>query len=57
MDYITQYARGCGKLPDRYWYQLGGQSAQQNWIAQRQEILDAIAEQEDDTEVIEVSAK
>lgn len=53
---MTQYARSCGKLPNRYWYQLNGQSAQQNWMEQRQESLDAVTEQED-AEIIEVCAE
>lgn len=48
MDYIAQYARGCGKLPSRYWYQLNGNSAHENWIEQRQSILEGLADPEDD---------
>lgn len=30
MNFMTHYARSLGKLPDRYWYQLNGKSAQEN---------------------------
>lgn len=57
MNFMTQYARSCGKLPNRYWYQLNGQAAQQSWMDQRQENLDAVTEREDDAEIIEVRAE
>ena len=34
MDITTKFAYQQGKLPDRYWYQLKGRSAQKNYIDQ-----------------------
>lgn len=31
MDKSTLYARRCGQLPDIFWYQLNGKSAQENF--------------------------
>lgn len=52
MDFMTHYAGSCGKLPRRYWYQLGGQSARENWMEQRRSISEDIAEQEDGAEIV-----
>lgn len=52
MDFMTQYARDCGKLPDRYWYQLNGQTVQQNFAEQRQKIYESLAEPEDSEETM-----
>lgn len=35
-DINTLFSRGCGKMPDRYWYQLNGRSAMENWKEQRE---------------------
>ena len=37
-DYI-KFARKNGWVPDWAWYQLNGQSAQENWIEQREKIM------------------
>ena len=34
-------------IPNRYWYQLNGQSAQANWLEQREAIYSSIQEQEE----------
>ena len=48
MDKQTLYAlRKMGKISDRYWYQLNGNSPQENFIEQRQNILDDINGDED----------
>lgn len=52
MDLLTGYARSLGKLPDRYWYQLNGQSAQENWMEQRQTIYERLTAQEDEEIII-----
>lgn len=44
----TIYARSSGKLPDRYWYQLNGKAAQENYMEQRRDIYEALADQEDE---------
>ena len=35
MDFSTQLAREMGKLPDIFWYQLNGKSAQENYNDQK----------------------
>ena len=40
MDSITKLSYKQGKLPDKYWYQLNGRSATENYIEQRFETLD-----------------
>lgn len=35
-------------IPNRYWYQLNGQSAQANWLEQREAIYSRIQEQEEE---------
>ena len=49
MDKQTLYTlREMGKIPDRYWYQLNEKSAQENFIEQRQNILNNIYDDEDE---------
>ena len=40
MDITTKLSYVQGKLPDRYWYQLNGRSATENYIEQRLETPD-----------------
>lgn len=54
MDLSTKISYEQGMLPDRYWYQLNGKSAQENYNDQ------ILMRQDDEEEVIiksEVSAK
>lgn len=54
MDISTIFAYQQGMLPDRYWYQLNGKTATENYIEQRLE------EPEGEEEVVirsEVSVK
>lgn len=54
MDLATYLSYQRGTLPSRYWYQLNGRSATENYMEQRTERMD------DDEEVIvrsEVSVK
>ena len=44
-EYI-KYARRRGWVPDWVWYQINGQSAQENWIEQRTHMYEMIADQE-----------
>lgn len=46
-DFIY-YARSLGKVPDRYWYQLNSKTAQENYMEQRRDIYEALADQEDE---------
>lgn len=61
MDFMTVYARRCGKLPNRYWYQLNDQSAQQNFVEQRtaiyERLMERFAEDDEPTIIFESGAK
>ena len=46
MDLSTKLSHQNGTLPDRYWYQLNGKSATENYLEQR------LAELDDEEEVI-----
>ena len=45
-DFIKN-ARTHGLVPDWVWYQINGQSAQENWMEQRTQMLARLADQED----------
>ena len=53
IDMINLY-RSRGMIPDRYWYQLNGQSAQANWLEQRKEMYASIQEQDDGGQAEEI---
>jgi len=44
MTDFMKLARRHGLVPDWAWYQINGQSAQENWIEQHQKILDRLAD-------------
>ena len=44
---MTNLYRSREMIPNRYWYQLNGQSAQVNWLEQREAIYSRIQEQEE----------
>ena len=46
MDLSTKLSYQNGSLPDRYWYQLNGKSATENYIEQR------LTEPDDESEVV-----
>ena len=41
-----ELARKLGKVPDWVWYQINGQSAQENWIEQHDKFLDFLTAEE-----------
>jgi len=51
---MTNLYRSRGMIPDRYWYQLNGQSAQANWLEQREAIYASIQEREDGGQAEEI---
>ena len=53
---MTNLYRSRGMIPNRYWYQLNGQSAQANWLEQREAIYSRIQEQEEEVVKITVVA-
>ena len=58
-DQTTLLSRQQGSLPDKYWYQLNGKSAQENFQEQRENIYAELMEEEDDQLIItsEVNVK
>ena len=51
---MTNLYRSRGMIPDRYWYQLNGQSAQANWLEQREAMYASIQEREDGGQAEEI---
>ena len=52
MSNYMKYANMRGLVPNWVWYQINGQSAQQNWMEQRQEMVDRLAEEDDADDVV-----
>ena len=48
-DQTTLLSRERGTLPDRYWNQLNGKSAMENWKEQREQILSELEEEDSDS--------
>ena len=48
-DQTTLLSRDRGTLPDRYWNQLNGKSAMENWKEQREQILSELEEDDSDS--------
>ena len=46
MTDFMKYARRRGLVPDWVWYQINGQSAQENWIEQREKMKERYTDQE-----------
>ena len=49
LDKSTLMSREQGKLPDRYWYQFDGKSAQEKYTEQRQRILAELTEEDEES--------
>ena len=49
LDKSTLMSREQGKLPDRYWYQFDGKSAQENYAEQKQRILAELTEEDEES--------
>ena len=47
-DQNTLLSRERGSLPDKFWYQLNGKSAQENYMDQKARIYENLTEQDDD---------
>ena len=47
-DKTTLLSRECGTLPDKFWYQLNGKSAQENYQEQREKIYAVLTEDDSD---------
>ena len=47
-DKSTLLSRDRGSLPDKFWYQLNGKSAQENHQEQKAQMYERLAEQEDE---------
>ena len=48
MDLSTKFARTNGMLPDRFWNQLNGASAQENYAEQRKKMSEQLTAEEDE---------
>ena len=46
MTNFMKYARRRGLVPDWVWYQINGQSAQENWIEQQEKMRERLADQQ-----------
>ena len=46
MTDFMKYARRRGLVPDWIWYQINGQSAQENWIEQQEKMRERLADQQ-----------
>lgn len=46
MTDFMKYARRRGLVPDWVWYQINGQSAQENWIEQQGKMRERLADQQ-----------
>lgn len=47
-DQNTLLSRQRGTLPDKFWYQLNGKSAQENYMEQKAKMYERLAEENDD---------
>lgn len=52
MTDFMKYARRRGLVPDWVWYQINGQSAQENWIEQQEKMRERLADQQTAEEAI-----
>ena len=46
MTDFMKYARRRGLVPDWVWYQINGQSVQENWIEQQEKMRERLADQQ-----------
>jgi len=46
MTDFMKYARRRGLVPDWVWYQINGQSAQENWMEQHDKFMDFLTAEE-----------
>ncbi len=56
-DQTTLLSRQQGSLPDKYWYQLNGKSAVENFQEQRENIYAELMEEDDDELIITSEVK
>ena len=48
-DQTTLLSHERGTLPDKFWYQLNGNSATENWMEQRERIYADLEEEDSDS--------
>ena len=51
-DQSTLLSRQRGTLPDKFWYQLNGRSAQENYIYQKDRMFADLTEEADELHII-----
>ena len=47
-DKSTLLSRERGTLPDKFWFQMNGQSAQENYMEQKAQIYENLTETDDE---------
>ena len=56
-DQSTLLSRQRGTLPDKFWYQLNGKSAEENYMEQKAKMYESFAEQDDGDEEIFITSE
>ena len=56
-DRSTLLSRHRGTLPDKFWYQLNGKSAEENYMEQKVKMYERLAEQDDGDEEIFITSE
>lgn len=51
-DQSTLLSRQRGTLPDLFWYQLNGRSAQENYIEQKEKMYADLMEEPDECHIV-----
>ena len=55
-DQTTLLSRSQGTLPDKYWHQLNGKTAQENYLEEKERIMESLDEQPEDAEEIYITS-
>ena len=56
-DQSTLLSRHRDTLPDKFWYQLNGKSAEENYMEQKAKMYERLAEQDDSDEEILITSE
>ena len=51
-DKTALLSRQRGSLPDRYWYQMNGKSAQENYQEQKEKMYSDLTEKDDELHIV-----
>lgn len=50
MNQLLSLYRQRGSVPDKYWYQMNGKSAHENWVEQRANMYEQILVQQEEAQ-------